>query len=113
MIAVIFEVLPRPDRKDDYFRIAADLRSELEKIDGFISVERFESLARPGKFLSLSLWKDERAVTKWRSFSKHRHAQSLGRTQIFEEYRLLVAEVVRDYGLRDRDQAPSDSYELH
>lgn len=113
MIAVIFEVEPLDDRKDDYFDIAADLRPLLEEIDGFLTIERFESLITPGKILSLSFWRDEQAVQAWRRLEQHRHAQSAGRAGIFQNYRLRVAKVVRDYGLNDRDQAPDDSKEAH
>jgi heme-degrading monooxygenase HmoA len=106
MIAVIFEVTPRPERKGDYFEIAAKLRPLLEKIDGFISVERFESLTTPNKFLSLSFFRDEAAVAAWRNAIAHRAAQDKGRAGIFADYRLRVATVMRDYGLTDRVQAP-------
>ena len=106
MIAVIFEVEPHANRSDDYFELAAKLRGELERIDGFMSVERFESLAQRGKFLSLSFWRDEEAVKRWREFDAHRQAQRSGRAEIFADYRLRVAHVMRDYGLCDRDQAP-------
>lgn len=106
MIAVIFEVTPKAERKDDYFEVAAKLRPLLEKIDGFISVERFESLTTPGKFLSLSFFRDEVAVEAWRNAVAHRAAQDKGRAGIFADYRLRVASVMRDYGLADRAQAP-------
>ena len=109
MIAVIFEVHPREGHADRYFELAAQLRAELEKIDGFISVERFESLTRPGHFLSLSFWRDEEAVRRWRCQGRHRNAQREGRASVFENYRLRVAAVLRDYGLAERDQAPADS----
>jgi len=113
VIAVIFEVTPRADRSDAYFDLAAKLRSQLEQVDGFLSVERFESLSRPGKFLSLSFWRDEDAVTRWRSLGTHRQAQIAGRAEIFADYRLRVASVIRDYGMDDRSEAPADSIELH
>src|SRR5437870_8336467 len=106
MHAVIFEVEPRPERRQDYLDIAARLRPELEKIDGFISVERFESLTQPGKILSLSFWRDEAAVARWRRHEEHRAAQRAGRAGIFRSYRLRVAQIVRDYGMDDRAQAP-------
>jgi heme-degrading monooxygenase HmoA len=106
MFAVIFEVEPDPQRRHDYLDIAARLRPELEKIEGFISVERFESLAQPGKILSLSFWRDEAAVARWRAHDEHRQAQRAGRGGIFRNYRLRVAEVVRDYGMDERTQAP-------
>src|SRR5918996_2362360 len=106
MIAVIFEVWPKPERRQEYLDIAADLRRHLETIDGFISVERFESLSEPGKLLSLSFWRDEAAVRAWRTFDAHRSAQSRGRAEIFADYRLRVAGVIRDYGMADRAQVP-------
>ncbi len=109
MIAVIFEVEPHPGAAPRYFELAAALRAELESIDGFISVERFESLARPGRFLSLSFWRDDAAVRTWRCHGMHRQAQQDGRSDVLAGYRLRVATVVRDYGLLERDQAPSDS----
>jgi heme-degrading monooxygenase HmoA len=114
MIAIIFESHPHADQKAAYLDSAAALRPLLEKQDGFISVERFESLTTPGKILSLSFWRDEAAVQKWRNVEAHRSIQALGRTTIFEDYRLRVAEVVRDYGLYDRrEQAPADSQAAH
>lgn len=107
MIAVIFEVEPAAGRRQGYLDLAAALRPELDRVDGFISVERFESLAQPGKLLSLSFWRDEAAVIAWRKVEAHRAAQGLGRTSLFAGYRLRVAEVMRDYGLTERDQAPS------
>ena len=106
MIAVIFEVEPARGREDAYLARAAALRDELEDIDGFISVERFRSIADPGKLLSLSFFRDEAAVAEWRNRPQHRAAQSAGRGGLFAGYRLRIAEVVRDYGLDDRDQAP-------
>ena len=106
MYAVIFEVEPEPGRRQDYLDIAARLRPELEQIDGFITVERFQSLTRDGKILSLSFWRDEAAVVRWRSHAQHREAQRAGRTGIFKNYRLRVAAIVRDYGLDDRAEAP-------
>ena len=113
MIAVIFEVVPAPGRKQEYLDIAASLRPELEKMDGFISIERFESLTNPGKVLSLSIWRDEEAVKRWRQFEGHRAAQAKGRGGIFADYRLRVASVIRDYGKFERDQAPTDSRAVH
>ena len=109
MIAVIFEVKPHPDRKDDYLALAADLKPRLETIDGFVSIERFASLTEEGKILSLSFWRDEAAVAAWRNLPEHRAAQHEGRSAIFEDYRLRIADVVRDYGLTERAQAPADS----
>ncbi len=106
MHAVIFEVEPEPARRQEYLDIAARLRPELEKIDGFISVARFESLTQPGKILSLSFWRDAAAVDRWRRHEEHRRAQRAGRSGIFRDYRLRVAAVVRDYGMDERAQAP-------
>jgi len=113
MIAIIFEVLPHPEKKQTYLDIAAALRPQLEKIDGFISIERFESLSTPGKLLSLSFFRDEAAVVAWRRLEAHRKAQSRGREDVFDDYRLRVASVLRDYGMTERDQAPDDSRQLH
>lgn len=113
MIAVIFEVLPASGHRDTYLGIAADLRPLLDGIDGFISIERFQSLADPNKLLSLSFWRDEAAVTAWRNGAEHRAAQEAGRRRVFADYRLRIAEVVRDYGLTDRDRAPPDSRKWH
>lgn len=113
MIAVIFEVLPRADRKQDYLDFAAELRPQLEKIDGFMSIERFQSLTDPAKILSLSFWRDEEAVKRWRNLPEHREAQSAGHNGIFEDYRLRVANVTRDYGMYDRAEAPADSLKVH
>ncbi|TDF64390.1 antibiotic biosynthesis monooxygenase [Cupriavidus sp. L7L] len=113
MIAVIFEVEPAPGRRDAYLDIAARLRSELESIDGFISVERFQSLANPGKVLSLSFFRDEAAVIAWRNTVAHREAQAAGRGGVFADYRLRVAQVLRDYGMHARDEAPADSRAVH
>jgi len=113
MIAVIFEVTPHPDKKQQYLDIAASLRPHLEKIEGFISVERFQSLTDDTKILSLSFFRDEQAVADWRSLERHRSAQSQGCGGIFTDYRLRVAGVMRDYGMFDRDQAPGDSQSVH
>jgi len=109
MIAVIFEVEPNPGRAPDYLRIAGDLKPLLDGIEGFISIERFESLAQPGKYLSLSFWRDEAAVAAWRGLGEHRQAQAAGRHGIFADYRLRVAAVLRDYGMTERAEAPADS----
>lgn len=109
MIAVIFEVEPAEGRRERYLDYAAELKPELERIDGFISVERFQSLTNPGKLLSLSIWRDEAAVTAWRNHAEHRRIQRIGRSGLFAGYRLRVASVIRDYGLEDRTQAPEDS----
>ena len=113
MIAVIFEVVPREGRADAYFELAAGLRAQLEAIDGFISVERFQSLTQPGKVLSLSFWRDEEAVKAWRNQQHHRASQVKGRSGIFADYRLRVAHVIRDYGMHSRAQAPEDSRQAH
>jgi len=113
VIAVIFEVEPEPAHRQEYLDTAAALRAELEAIDGFLSVERFESLSRPGRLLSLSFWRDEEAVRRWRDLASHREAQARGRQGVFRDYRLRVAEVVRDYGLREREQAPPDARAVH
>jgi heme-degrading monooxygenase HmoA len=113
MIAVIFEVWPKQERRQEYLNIAAELKPILEKLDGFISIERFESLYEPGKILSLSFFRDEAAVQAWRKMSEHRLAQAKGRKDIFADYRLRIAGVIRDYGLHEREQAPDDSREVH
>ena len=113
MIAVIFEVWPHPDHRGDYFDLAAALKPQLENIDGFISVERFESLTNKGKLLSLSFWRDEDAIARWRNLAEHRAAQAKGRGGIFADYRLRIASVVRDYGMNDREEAPKDSRTKH
>ncbi|TPL77608.1 antibiotic biosynthesis monooxygenase [Mesorhizobium sp. B2-3-15] len=109
MIAIIFEVQPAQGRREAYLSIAADLRPLLDGIDGFISVERFQSLADPNRVLSLSFWRDEEAVKAWRNTEEHRQAQRAGRGGIFAGYRLRIAHVVRDYGLVERNEAPADS----
>jgi heme-degrading monooxygenase HmoA len=109
MIAVIFEVWPADGHKQTYLDIAASLRPELEKIDGFLSIERFQSLSDETKLLSLSFWRDEAAVAAWRNVERHRVAQKRGREGVFRDYRLRIGQVVRDYGLTERAQAPADS----
>jgi heme-degrading monooxygenase HmoA len=113
MIAVIFEVFPAEGKRHDYFDFAERLRGELDKIEGFISIERFQSVSDPGKVLSLSFWKDEKSVAVWRNLDLHRNAQAAGRQSIFRDYRLRVANVLRDYGMFRREQAPSDSKSVH
>lgn len=113
MIAIIFEVWPAEGQRDTYLDLAARLRVDLEKMDGFISVERFESLTNPGKMLSLSIWRDEESVKAWRNLTSHRKTQAAGRAGVFRDYRLRVAAVVRDYGMFERDEAPDDSRALH
>ena len=113
MIAVIFEVWPAEGRRQDYLDIAAGLRPLLAEIDGFLSIERFESLSEPGKLLSLSFWRDEEAVKAWRNLEAHRTAQAAGRGGIFRDYRLRIAGVIRDYGMAERAEAPDDSRGVH
>lgn len=113
MIAVIFEVWPGEGRAPEYFDLAAALKAELGKMDGFISIERFESLVTKGKYLSLSFWRDEEAVRQWRNLEGHRRAQAKGRDGVFADYRLRVASVMRDYGLHERKEAPEDSRGAH
>jgi heme-degrading monooxygenase HmoA len=113
LIAVIFEVMPYEGHRDGYLQTAALLCEHLQHIDGFMSIERFESLTQPGKRLSLSFWRDEAAVKQWRNLPEHRQAQQAGRQRMFADYRLRIASVLRDYGLQDRAQAPQDSRALH
>ncbi|MEP3045903.1 MAG: antibiotic biosynthesis monooxygenase [Roseibium sp.] len=113
MIAVIFEVIPHADRKQDYLDMAAQMRPLVEQIDGFISVERFQSLTNPEKLLSLSFFRDDDALNEWRRLTQHRNAQKAGRTKYFKDYRLRVTSVLRDYGMEERAEAPEDSRALH
>jgi len=114
MMAVIFEVEPAEGRQAEYLELAAALKSELERIDGFISVERFQSITTPGKMLSLSFWRDEKAIRAWRNHPGHRTTQARGRAGVFKDYRLRIAAVVRDYDMHDRrDEAPADSQAAH
>ena len=114
MMAVIFEVWPADGRKESYLDHAARLRPELEKMDGFISVERFQSLTDPDKLLSLSFWRDEAAVAGWRNHAEHRATQAAGRNGVFKDYRLRVAAIARDYGMTERrEEAPADSRTRH
>jgi len=113
MIAVIFEAWPSAGRSAEYFDLAATLKTDLATMDGFISVERFESLVTKGKLLSLSFWRDEEAVRAWRKLPAHREAQARGRGGVFADYRLRVASVLRDYGMNERDAAPADSRGAH
>lgn len=113
MLAVIFEVWPAEGRAQEYFDLAAALKADLINIDGFVSIERFQSLTAPGKFVSISFWRDEQAILEWRSLERHRLAQAQGRAGIFADYRLRVASVVRDYGMVDRAEAPADSRTVH
>ena len=113
ILAVLIEVRPKPERRAHYLEIAASLKSRLEKIDGFISVERFQSLSDDGKILSLSFFRDEAAIEAWRNQEQHRRAQQAGRSEIFDDYRLRIASVVRDYGMEEREQTPTDSRSVH
>ncbi|MEZ0184041.1 antibiotic biosynthesis monooxygenase [Flavobacterium oncorhynchi] len=113
MIAVIFEVIPNEGKKEEYLDIAAKLRPELDHIEGFISIERFQSISNPDKVLSLSFWKDEESIQQWRNLEMHRHAQAKGRNEIFKDYHLRIATVVRDYGMFDRKETPEDSSQFH
>ena len=113
MHAVIFEVWPKEEGRQEYLDIAAALRPTLEKMDGFISIERFQSLTDPGKILSLSFWRDDEAIAGWRRVETHRMAQAKGRGELFRDYRLRIAGVIRDYGMNERAEAPKDSRERH
>ena len=113
MHAVIFEVWPKEEGRQEYLDIAAALKPRLEQIDGFISIERFQSLTEPGKVLSLSFWRDDAAIAEWRRVEAHRLAQAKGRGELFRDYRLRIAAVVRDYGMNERAGAPEDSRERH
>ncbi len=113
MLAVIFEVWPAEGRKDQYLALAANMKKHLSDFDGFISVERFESLTEPGKLLSVSFWKDEASLDNWRKLEEHRAMQKMGRDGMFRDYHLRIASVMRDYTLTERDEAPEDSKVLH
>lgn len=113
MVSVIFEVWPHPQHKQGYLNWAAELKDELLQMDGFISIERFQSLTDPDKLLSLQFWRDDACLTAWRNLHAHRAAQAEGRRAMFKDYRLRIAEVTRDYGLKERDQAPADSRQAH
>jgi heme-degrading monooxygenase HmoA len=113
MIAVIFEVIPGEGQTAPYLEMAAKMRPLAESVPGFISVERFQSLTNPGKLLSLSFWQDEAAVIRWRKLEAHRGAQKAGREVMFDDYRLRVVSVIRDYGKFERDEAPDDSRATH
>lgn len=113
MIAVIFEVVPHADKKQNYLDMAAKMRPLVEQIDGFLSVERFQSLTDPDKLLSISFFRDEDALNEWRRLTEHRQAQKAGRTSYFLDYRLRVAHVLRDYGMEERAEAPEDSRALN
>uniref|UniRef100_UPI004047F014 antibiotic biosynthesis monooxygenase family protein n=1 Tax=Aliarcobacter sp. TaxID=2321116 RepID=UPI004047F014 len=111
MYAVIFEVWPTKEGKDEYLQIASKLKEFLQNREGFISIERFQSLIDENKLLSLSFWKDEKSIEIWRNLFEHRIAQDKGNSGIFEDYRIRVAKVQRDYTKEDRNQAPKDSNE--
>ena len=113
MIAVIFETIPKNGKMKEYMDIAAHLRPELEKIPGFISIERFQSFSDTKKILSLSFWENEASITEWRTVEMHRYAQAKGREEIFEDYHLRIANITRDYGMFDRKEAPLDSRFAH
>jgi len=114
MIGVVFEVWPAEGRRDEYLEIAAGMKAELERFDGFVSIERFQSLTDPGKILSLQFWRDEESVARWRKFQQHRTAQRHGRAEVFDDYRLRIVSVIRDYGMFDRrEQAPPASRAVH
>lgn len=113
MHAVIFEVWPTEEGRQEYLDIAAALKPTLEKMDGFISIERFQSLSDPSKVLSLSFWRDDEAIAGWRRVESHRKAQGKGRNELFRDYRLRIAGVIRDYGMNERAEAPKDSRERH
>jgi len=109
MIAIIFEVFPKSSKKDEYLRLAAEMRSLVDQIEGFISVERFQSITNPNKLLSISLFENEAAVDEWRNLSAHRKMQSKGRKELFEDYDIKVVQVLRNYSMLDRKEAPTDS----
>src|SRR5918999_3744370 len=113
MIAVIFEFTAAEGRFADYKQLAEGLNEEVRKIDGILSIERFQSINDPVRFVSLSFWRDEEAVRRWRNVQKHREAQGKGRGGIFSTYRLRVAQVLRDYGMQERGEAPGDSVKVH
>ena len=113
MIAIIFEVTPKSHKKADYLELAGEMRPLIEGVEGFISVERFQSLTNPEKLLSISFFEDEAAVDRWRKLAAHRRVQSKGRKGIFDDYRIKVLQVLRDYGMTDRDEAPEDSLKVH
>ena len=113
MIAVLFEAFSKEGRQEEYFDLAAQLKPELSKIDGFISIERFQSINDSGKILSLSFWRDEESIAQWRNIELHRYAQKRGRESIFDNYQLRIAHVVRSYGMQNREEAPNDSKLIH
>ena len=109
MIAIIFEVFPKSSKKDEYLRLAAEMRSLVDQIEGFISVERFQSITNPNKLLSISLFDNEAAVEEWRNLSAHRKMQSKGRKELFEDYDIKFVQVLRNYSMLERKEAPTDS----
>jgi len=113
VITVIFEFTPHAGRFPDYLRIVDTLREDLAKADGFIQLERFESITNKGKFLSLQYWRDEESVRKWRNLQKHRDAQKQGRASVFQDYRITICSVLRDYRMNEREQVPADSRQVH
>ena len=113
MVSVIFEVWPYPAHREGYLNWAAELKTELLKMDGFISIERFQSLSEPDKLMSLQFWRDESCLQAWRNLEAHRAAQAAGRSTMFKDYRLRIAEVIRNYGLKESDEAPADSRQAH
>lgn len=113
MIAVIFEVIPKAEGKDEYLEIASGLRDHLIQMPGFISIERFQSLTDPNKLLSLSFWEDDESVAQWRNLVEHRNAQARGRMSLFSDYRIRIGTIMRDYSLAEREQAPNDSRSFH
>jgi heme-degrading monooxygenase HmoA len=113
MIAVIFEFTAADGRFADYKQLAEGLGEEVRRFDGFLSIERFQSISDPARFVSLSFWRDEEAVRRWRNLQKHREAQAKGRRGIFSNYRLRICSVIRDYGMQERGEAPKDSQLLH
>ena len=113
MIAVIFEFTPAEGRFPDYMELVGTLKADLDRAEGFISLERFESITTKGKFVSLQFWRDEESVRKWRNLQRHREAQAKGRAEIFETYRLRIAGVMRDYTMDERSEAPADSLSFH
>lgn len=113
MIGIIFEVWPKSGQEDNYLETAGQMRSMLDDLDGFISVERFQSLTEPGKLLSLSFFRDEESVERWRNTIEHRKAQAMGRNTFFDNYRIRVVSTLRDYSKSERDEVPADSLEVH
>ena len=113
MITVIFEFTPVQGRFPEYLELVETLKEDLAKAEGFISLERFESITSKGKYVSLQYWKDEESLRAWRNLQKHREAQKKGRAGIFKSYRIRIASVLRDYEMDKRDQVPRDSLEVH